>query len=421
MVSRHERLLRITERTIARGVKNRSGQLRIEDDRLDGAFITVDGSKVIDFGSCSYLGLNRSPALKEAAVDAVERFGTGHSSSPMYTALGMYSQLEERMERLFGASVAIAPTTTLGHLGALPVLAGPEDLVLMDQYSHASLQLAADVLRGRGVTLELLPHNDVAALEARLGNDADQYEKVWYAADGVYSMFGDLAPVELIHPLLDEYTNLHLYYDDAHGFGWQGLHGRGYVLSRVQWHKRMVIAAGFAKSFGTTGGILAFGDPELARRVQYTGGPFTFSGPLQPAALGASIASADIHLSSAHNDLKQQLLERIELARTLLHEFGLPIAADETTPIWFIPIGRLEEVLKTTRAVMNDGFYVNPAGYPAVPMGSAGIRFTLTLHQSEADLRGMIESIARHMPDAEPDVTIDLRAPDRQPNVLTRS
>ncbi|MDX2344936.1 MAG: aminotransferase class I/II-fold pyridoxal phosphate-dependent enzyme [Acidimicrobiia bacterium] len=201
-------------------MKNRSGQLRIEDDRLDGAFITVDGSKVIDFGSCSYLGLNRSPALKEAAVDAVERFGTGHSSSPMYTALGMYSQLEERLERMLGASVVVAPTTTLGHLGALPVLAGPADLVLMDQHSHASLHLAADVLRGRGVTLDLLPHNDVAALEARLGNDAGQYEKVWYAADGIYSMFGDLAPVELIHPLLDEYTNLHLYYDDAHGFGW---------------------------------------------------------------------------------------------------------------------------------------------------------------------------------------------------------
>jgi 7-keto-8-aminopelargonate synthetase-like enzyme len=418
MVSRHERLLRITERTIARGVKNRSGQLRTEDDRLEGAFLTLDGSKVLDFGSCSYLGLNRLPALKNAAIDAVERFGTGHSSSPMYTALGLYSQLEERLERLFGASVAVAPTTTLGHLAALPVLAGPDDLVLMDQHSHASLHLAADVLRGRGVTLELLPHNDVSALEARLADHADRYEKVWYVADGVYSMFGDLAPVELIHPLLDQYPNLHLYYDDAHGFGWQGLHGRGYVLSKVDWHERMVVAAGFAKSFGTTGGVLAFGNPAMARRVKYTGGPFTFSGPLQPATLGASIASADLHLSPAHTELKQQLLGRIELARTLLHEFGLLVAADETTPIWFIQIGRLDEVLRTTREVMNDGFYVNPAGYPAVPMGSAGIRFTQTLHQSEGDLRGLIESIARHMPDTEPDVTIDLRTHDREPSAV---
>lgn len=421
MVSRHERLLRLTERTIARGVKNRSGQLRTEDDRLEGAFITVDGSKVVDFGSCSYLGLNRLPALKDAAVDAVERFGTGHSSSPMYTALGMYSQLEERLEKLFDASIAVAPTTTLGHLAALPVLAGPEDLVLMDQHSHASLHLAADVLRGRGVTLELLPHNDVSALRTRLAEDGERYEKVWYVADGVYSMFGDLAPVERIHPLLEEYPNLHLYYDDAHGFGWQGTYGRGYVLNHVAWHERMVIAAGFAKSFGTTGGVLAFGDPALARRVQYTGGPFTFSGPLQPATLGASIASADLHLSRVHVELKQELLDRIELARTLLHEFDLPIAADETTPIWFIRIGNLEEVLDTTRAVMNDGFYVNPAGYPAVPMGSAGIRFTQTLHQSETQLRGLIESIARHMPNAEPDVAIDLRSRDREPTAAQRN
>lgn len=410
MSSRHERLLRLTERTIARGVKNRSGQIRIDDDRLEGAFITVDGRKIVDFGSCSYLGLNRDPTLKAAAVDAVDRFGTGHSSSPMYTALGLYTDLEHRLEKILGASVAIAPTTTLAHLAALPVLAGPDDLVLMDQHAHASLHLAIDVLRGRGVAVGLLPHSDVAALRTRLNETASEFDKVWYVADGIYSMFGDVAPVSDIHPLLDEYHNLHLYYDDAHGFGWQGLHGRGHVLNEVPWHDRMVVAAGFAKSFGTTGGVLAFGNARLARRVQYTGGPFTFSGPLQPATLGASVASANFHLSEAHHTSQRLLIERMELAQVLLNEYGLPVANDELTPIWFIRIGHLETVLEVTRALMDDGYYVNPAGYPAVPMGSAGLRFTQTLHQSESQLRGMIDSIARHLPASATHLTVDLRA-----------
>jgi 7-keto-8-aminopelargonate synthetase-like enzyme len=165
-----------------------------------------------------------------------------------------------------------------------------------------------------------------------------------------------------------------------------------------------------SKSFGTTGGLLAFGDTRLARRVKYTGGPMTFSGPLQPASLGASVASADFHLSDQHWVRRTLLLEQIELARELLHEYGLPIATDELTPLWFIRIGHLETVLEMTRAIMDDGYYVNPAGYPAVPMDSSGIRFTQTLHQTEDQLRGLIASIASHMPGSAPDVVVDLRS-----------
>ncbi len=410
MSSRHERLLRLAERTVIRAVDNRSAQIRVEDESFEDSHITIDGKQVVDFGSCSYLGINRDAALKAAATDAVRRFGTGHSSSPMYTSLGLYNDLEARLSEIVEAAVAIAPTTTLAHLAALPVLAGPDDLVLVDQYAHASLQLTADVLRGRGVTVEIVPHNDVAALESRLREVGGEFANVWYVADGVYSMLGDVAPVQDINGLLASFPNLHVYYDDAHGFGWQGLHGRGYVLNEVEWHERMVVSAGFAKSFGTTGGLLAFGDPALAQRVKYTGGPFTFSGPLQPASLGASIASADFHLSEMHRERQQLLLERIALARRLLHEHGLPIASDELTPIWFIMIGNTEPTLATARAILDDGFYVNPSGYPAVPVGSAGIRFTQTLHQSEDQLRGVIASIASHMPAREPEIVVDLRS-----------
>lgn len=409
MASRHERLLRLTERTIARGVRNRSGQIRLEDERLEGPYITVDGARLVDFGSCSYLGLNRHPALARGATDALRRFGTGHSSSPMYTALGLYGTLEARLEQIFDAPVVVAPTTTLAHLAALPVLIGPEDLLLIDQFSHASLQLAADVLRGRGTQVDTVPHNDVAALRDRLIEDTARYRQVWFATDGVFSMFGDLAPVTEINALLSEFANLHVYYDDAHGFGWAGEHGRGYVASEIAWHPRMIIAAGLSKSFGATGGVLAFGDPALRRRVQYTGGPLTFSGPIQPADLGAAVASADFHLSTLYSERQRQFQQHIALAGDMLTEYGLPVASFDHTPIWFIVIGQLETVLEITRAVMDDGYYVNPASYPAVPIGSAGIRFTQTLHQSAAQLEGLIGSLLRHISVAEGrDVAIDL-------------
>lgn len=399
--------MRLTQRQMAQGLRAGLTRLRTEDARIEDPYITVKDMRLVDFGSCSYLGLNRDPRLIAAARDAVSRFGTSHSSSTMYTAIGLYDTLEERLERMFGAKVAVAPTTTLAHIAALPVLAGPGDLVIVDKLAHASLHLAATVLRGTGTEVEITDHNDIIALRTRL-EEATDYNKIWYVADGLYSMHGDLAPVIELSELLEDFDNLHLYMDDAHAFGWKGATGSGHTLSQMDWSERLVVAAGFAKSFGTTGAVLAFGSSDLAERVLLCGAPFTFSGPLQPATLGASVASADIHLSTEHLILQQELMGKIRLARQLLLEYGLPVADLSPTPIWFVRVGSVDDVLDTMRKLMDDGYYVNPSAYPAVPLGDGGIRFTQTLHQSEEQLRGLIAALARHIP-TESHVSIDLR------------
>lgn len=402
--------MRLTERQMARGVKAGLTRLRTQDDAIEDPFITVNDQRLIDFGSCSYLALNRDPRLVEAARSAVKSFGTSHSSSTMYTSIGLYDDLEDRLRKIFRAEVAVAPTTTLAHLAALPVLAGPGDLAIMDKQSHASLHLAATVLVGNGTAVETVDHIDIGALRSRLEQTAGSYNKVWYIADGLYSMHGDLAPIDQLAPLLDDFPNLHLYLDDAHAFGWKGLHGVGHTLAEMDIHERLVVAAGFAKSFGTTGAVLAFGDPDLANRVLLCGAPFTFSGPLQPATLGASVASADIHLSSEHAMLQAELMRKIELARKLLLENRLPVVDLAATPIWFVRIGAVDDVLDVLRKLMDDGYYVNPSAYPAVPLGDGGIRFTQTLHQSDEQLQGLIEAMARYIP-TEPDLIIDIRDP----------
>ena len=411
MRSSHDRILDLAERRLSLGVELGVIQRRIEDERLDGALITIDGRQMVNFSSCAYLALNRDDRLKKAAIDATERYGTNYSSSPTYTALPLYDTLEERLRLITGGEVAIAQTTTLAHIAALPIMVSPEDLVLVDAQTHDSVHLATQNLKGAGVRVGTLPHNDVPALEERLTEVAASFNRVWYLADGVYSMHGDLAPVKQVAALQDRFDNLFTYYDDAHGFGWQGENGRGYVLSEVPLNERMVMAAGFAKSFGSVGAVLAFGDPAIARRVRLVGGPLTFSGPIPPPDLGAATESAAFHLSPAYAERQARLLADIEWVRSEFVRRQLPVASLETSPIWFIRVGSPERVAEMILRLMGEGYYLNAAAFPAVALGDGGIRFAQTLHNTREQLTGLLDAIEHHLPQvaSEPDIVVDLR------------
>jgi 7-keto-8-aminopelargonate synthetase-like enzyme len=411
MRSRHDRILEMVARRFDVGVEAGMLRNRIEDAVLEDPYITIDGQRLLNFGSASYLALGRESRIEAAAIDAVRRYGTSYSSSTAYTSLPLYPVLEEKLRSIFGAPVVVAQTTTLAHFAVLPVAIGPDDSVLMDAHAHASLQLAATTVKGMGATVETVPHNDLGALRDGLSERAASSARIWYLADGIYSMLGDLAPVREIAELMDEFPMLHCYYDDAHGIGWQGLHGRGSVLSRVPWHERMVVVGGLSKSFGALGAVAAFGDPALAWRVQACGGPVTFSGPIPPAALGAAVASADIHLSDEHARLQARLLEQIDLVRNRLVELQLPVLSLATSPIWFVRIGGVDRVIELLRRLRADGYYVNPSTFPMVPVGYAGVRFTQTLFHSDDDINGLLDALGRYVPDLadDIDISIDLR------------
>lgn len=409
---RHERVLDLIETSMGHGVDAGVIRLRVDDQNLAGDSITVAGRPLVNFGSCAYLGLNVDERLKQGAIDAINRFGPVFSSSTAYTSVDLYSTLEKDIELMFGSGHVVLPTTTtLGHLAALPVLISPDDAVLVDVQSHASVHLATDVLQGRGVSVTELPHNDMDALETAIQLATDQLScRVWYLADGIYSMYGDVAPVRAIADLMDRYPSLHVYFDDAHGFGWQGLHGRGFVLNEIPLHERMVVIVSLAKSFGTGGAALLFPDLDTARRVWLTGGTLTFSGPIHPAELGSAVAAAAIHLSDEHAERQTRLIDQIELVKNLLVEHQLPVMSFDPTPIWYVRLGRHDQAIELTKRLMQDGFYVNPSAFPAVPRGYGGIRFTHTLYQTDEQIRALIESMARHVPEIidEPEVILDL-------------
>jgi 7-keto-8-aminopelargonate synthetase-like enzyme len=388
------------------------GRQLIEDDHFAGDTINLRGHDLVNFGLCSYLGLGDDPRISEAAIDAVRRYGSSYSSSIAYTALGMYGELKARLQKMIGAPVVVAASTTRAQLAALPVLVRGGDTVLIDALAHASLLQVLPILGANGADVRQVPHGDVERIADHLESTPG---RVWYVFDGLYSMHGDTAPAEQLFELLDACPNLWLYCDDAHGFGWSGEMGRGQFLDRSGWHERLVMAFGLAKSFGTMGGVVATLDPAATELIEVTGGPMLFGGPLPPATLGASIASADIHLSSELPGLQEELLRRIDLVHDVADRIGLPLSATERTPLWFVPVGTPVSTISAMSSMANQGFYVNGAVFPVVPRRGGGVRFTVTRYLSEGQIEDMLVRLNEvRLAHAGPGDVVDLTPLDRE-------
>jgi 7-keto-8-aminopelargonate synthetase-like enzyme len=380
----------------------------IDDEEFHRDTMILHGREVANFGLCSYLGLGDDPRLVEAAVDAVNRYGNSYSSSIAYSALPLYPALRRRLEAMLGAPVAVAGTTTLAHLAALPVLVRSGDTVIIDGLAHASLIGVIPSLQANGATIHQLPHNDIKRLDEIVGAAPG---RSWYLFDGLYSMRGVTAPAETLRELLETHPGLWLYCDDAHSLGWSGSRGRGQFLERSGWHERLIMAYGLAKSFGTMGGVLATPNRELIDLVEITGGPMVFGGPLTPPTLGASIASADIHLSEELPGLQTELMERIRFINEFSTELGIRLAAFEDTPLFFAQIGALMSTISAANSMLKRGFYLNPAAFPIVPRNQGGLRFTVTRYNTLEQIEAMLTTLNEvRLAHEGPDAVIDLTA-----------
>jgi 7-keto-8-aminopelargonate synthetase-like enzyme len=369
-----------------------------EDESFDGRSITLNGKKMVNFGSCSYLGLETDSRIKEAAIDAIRRYGSQFSSSRTYTSFTLYKELEELLNTMFGAHVILATSSTLGHRSVIPILIEDNDAVIFDHQAHISMQDAGKDLSLRGVSVNLLRHNRLDELETKLQSLAPKHDKVWYFLDGIYSMYGDLAPLQALQSLMTKYKNLYLYVDDAHGMSWAGKNGTGYVLSQMELSKRMVLCSSLAKGFASAGGIFAFSDYDQYLRIKNWGGPLTYSGPQQPAVIGASIASAKIHLSDEIYQRQAALASNIDYCNQIMSDLNLPVISQSASPIFFIGLGAPKVAYNMNARLMGEGTYVNLGIYPAVPETCTGLRFALTLHHSREDIEKLVEGIHRHLP-----------------------
>jgi 7-keto-8-aminopelargonate synthetase-like enzyme len=406
-----EELLTAVDEVISDGVRRGLLHNDVEDEVLDGRHITVLGRRLVNFGSCSYLGLETDPRLKAAVRDAVDRFGTQFSSSRAYASSPLYRVAEESLAELFGRPTVITPSTSMGHIATMPTLITGRDALLLDHQVHHSVQTAAKLAQAAGAHVELVPHSDLRTLERRLEAFRGSHRRVWYAVDGLYSMYADFFPAAELDELAARYENLWLYVDDAHAASWTGRHGRGYALEHLSEPTlaRTVVAVSLNKSFAAAGGAITFPDQESRRLVATVGGPLNFSGPVQPPMLGAIVASARLHRSPEIAERQALLRSRIRLFNRLSADAGLPVVSESEAPIRYVGAGVASVAYRLTERLRDAGFFVNTATFPAVPAKRCGARLTVTAHHTDDDVAGVVDALAEHLPLAitEEGATVD--------------
>lgn len=363
-----------------------------EDTELTGRTITLSGREMLSFASCSYLGLEMEPALIDGAVAATYAYGTQFSASRAFISAPPYAEAETLLSEMTGRPTLLVPSTSLGHQAALPLLVGADDLVLIDVQAHASLHVAAQLLKAQGVRVQTVGHSAPDQVARKL--KASDAPKVWLLIDGIYSMIGDIAPFAALDALLHDDPRLNLYVDDAHATGWCGARGQGMALEQWPDHPRVIVALSLNKSFACAGGALALANADQAEAVRAFGPAMTFSGPVQPPMLGAILASAKVHLGAGLADRQKALRARITHFNDGAARLGLPLACPALTPMRYIRIGDLSRTGEAAMALQSEGFFVATVAPPAVSTRDVGLRMTLTSHHSDADVDALLQAVA---------------------------
>ncbi|WPP51032.1 aminotransferase class I/II-fold pyridoxal phosphate-dependent enzyme [Catalinimonas niigatensis] len=397
--SKHNNILDTIGDLILNAKKEGLVHLYTEGEHFDGRHIHINGKKLFHFGTTGYLGLEQDIRLKEAACDAIMRYGTQFPLSKTYVSFVIYKKLEEALREIYRRPIVITKNSTLAHIGIIPSIVRDEDTLILDQQVHASVQNAAQLLKPRGIAVQLVKHNDMNMLEDLLKRARGKFNKVWFAADGVYSMFGDTVPIQELQYLQEIYPQLHLYIDDVHGMSWAGKHGAGYVMSQVgDLPEKMVLVGTLSKTFGASGSVVAFGNEEMYESCKIFGGPQTFSAQLEPASVAAALASAKIHLTDEIYTLQDELREKVNYCNQLLRQTNLPLIQENICPVHFIGTGVPALAYNFAKRLMNEGFYINLATFPVVPVRNTGIRFTISRHNQKTEIKALIDAMVYHYP-----------------------
>ncbi|PXX23743.1 aminotransferase class I/II-fold pyridoxal phosphate-dependent enzyme [Arenibacter sp. ARW7G5Y1] len=383
--------------------------LYAEGENFNGRTIGVGGQALYHFGTTGYLGLEQDARLKEAAVGAIQKYGTQFPLSKSYISHPLYNALEDRIGQMYGQTIIITKNSTLGHLGAIPSAVDDRDAVILDHQVHWSVQNACKLLRNRSIPVDMVRHNHLDMLEDKIKYHSRKRNRIWYMADGIYSMYGDSAPLHQLMALSEKYSQLHFYIDDVHGMSWAGRHGTGFVMDQLkELPGNMLLFGTLSKTFGASGAVLVCPDKKMHHRIKTFGGPLTFSAQLEPASVAAASASADIHLSPEIYCLQNELKERTQYFNGLLSRTDLPLVDRNDSPVFYIGTGMPKTGYNFVNRLMAEGFYVNLGLFPAVPVKNTGVRITISRHNQKEEIAALVEAMAHYYPKALEETGTDL-------------
>ena len=394
---KHTSAYDVIDHVVTSGKKKKIMHLSSQEEEFNGKFLKINDQELINFGTCGYLGLEKDPQILAKSHELLDRYGSHFSISRAFVKAPYLEELENFISKIFdNHPVVIYPSTSVTHQSIIGTIIEPNDLIILDQQVHYSVQYPCQFAKLQGTMVKMIRHNNMEMLEDFIKRGYNQYDKIWYMADGVYSMYGDLPHKKELLYLLEKYPKFHLYFDDAHGVGWTGINGCGSVFEYFKHSEKVVLISTLAKGFGSIGGIAIFNDVEMHRRIDIYGGILSYTHPLSPANVGAAIGSAEILLSDKIHTYQNELKDLREYLNTKLEELNLTNTSSNETPIYFIGTGSVKVTHNLIQRVLADGLYVNTATYPVVPNDKSGLRFTLTRHNTKENIDQLVNSIDKN-------------------------
>ncbi|MGC9292875.1 MAG: glycine C-acetyltransferase [Acidobacteriaceae bacterium] len=367
--------------------------LRILDDQQE-AVCTYDGKRVINLASNNYLGLATHPKLREAAIEATRKYGVG--SGAVRTIAGtmrIHMELEEKIARFKNVEACVVfQSGFTANAGTVSALLGKEDFILSDELNHASIIDGARLSRAK---IKVFRHKDMAHAEQLLQEVQNEPGRKLLITDGVFSMDGDIGPVDKLCDLADKYGAI-MMVDDAHASGVLGRNGRGSV-DHFGCHGRVDVQVGtLSKAIGALGGYVC-GTRDLIDFLYHRARPFLFSTSHPPSVAASCIAAFDV--LEQEPERMERLWENTRYFKQELGRAGFNIGGVNTpaseSPITPIIVGEGRTAMEFSRALFDAGVMATGIAFPTVPEGKARIRTIMTSEHTRQQLDQALEIITR--------------------------
>lgn len=354
-----------------------------------GAWLVVDGKRVLNFCSNNYLGLANHPRLVQAVRDAVGEYGVGPAAvRTIAGTMDLHVRLEQRLAAFKGVEEAITFQSGFNaNLAAIPAMVGKQDVIFSDELNHASIIDGCRLSRARVIRYA---HCDPDDLERVLRDQRSAYPRALVVTDGVFSMDGDVAPLDKIFEACQKHDAV-LMVDDAHGEGVLGRGGRG-IVDHFGLHGKVDLEVGtLSKAFGVVGGVVA-GNSLVVEWLFQRGRPFLFSSAMTVPDTAACLASLDILEEST--ELVDKLWANTRYFKTEMKGLGFDIGGS-VTPITPVMLGESPLAQQFSRDLFENGVFAMAIGFPTVPRGKARIRVMISASLEIEDLDQGLEAIAR--------------------------
>ncbi len=350
--------------------------------------VIINGKKVLMFGSNCYTGLVNDPRIKEAAIEATRKYGTGCAGSPFLNGtLDLHKKLENRIAEYIGKEDVMIYSTGFGvNLGVVSTLTGREDYILWDEQDHAS------IIEGRRLAFSKTlkyKHNDMESLEKQLQQCAPDKVKL-IVTDGVFSMEGDVANVPEIVRLAKKY-NASVMVDEAHSIGVFGNGGRGVCNHFGVTDDVDLVMGTFSKSFASLGGFIAT-DKEITNYLRHHSRSYIFTASITPASTAAALKAIDIMIEEPER--QENLWKLTNMALEGFRSRGFEIG-NTSTPIIPLFIRDNFKTFAITRDLLEEGIFVNPVVSPAVAPQDTLIRFSLMATHTAEQVEHALETITK--------------------------